>query len=422
MGDEQGPRSRFTGRARKASNLPGIATLLLVAACGFPRPADVGDDATAGCKRDQDCGGTTPFCVDTSCVVCKASTSCPAERPVCDTSSHDCRTCAKDSECDSGACDLAAGTCVSQGAIRYASPTGTDADPCIKTAPCSLHQGANLVDVAHSYIVLLPGSYPGRFGFDHQTATIVGNNATIAFTTPDSEVDVTNGSAVTIRDIQVEEPPGVPTDGVGWIVLINSTIFVDRMQSDTKTMSPIVGRSGDTITVRRSSFTGLAPFGTRLIADTCSFQNGSLGATGSIDVTNSVFISSGIGINPPSTASFNSKVINNTFFGGGVFCTVTGAVATFTNNIFYNYTSIDVSNNCQYDYNLVTPNKTLGGNGNTTGDPMFVDSAHGDLHLKPGSAAIDAGDPSLVSIDRDFDGTHRPQGTRSDIGAFEYKP
>jgi hypothetical protein len=124
-----------------------------------------------------------------------------------------------------------------------------------------------------------------------------------------------------------------------------------------------------------------------------------------------------VGIN---SSIFGSKIVNNTFFQGTVSCS--GVGAQFINNIFYNYTSITATPSCAFQYNLVTPLKDLGGNGNTNGDPMFVDSAHGDFHLKLGSAAIDAGDPSLVSIDRDFDATHRPQGTRSDIGAFEYKP
>jgi hypothetical protein len=426
MGDQLAPGSRFFGRWPTAANWVGIATLL-TAACGFPRPADVGDDAAAGCTRDQDCGATTPFCVDTTCVVCKASASCPAERPVCDTIRHDCRSCEKDSECDSGACDIAAGACIGQGSIRYASPTGSNADPCTKTTPCSLQHAAELVDTAHSYVVLVPGRYEQFFGFSAQTATIVGNNATLAFTSTAFGADIRAGSSIAIRNIILEEPPDVLADGVGWILVANSKLDIDNIQSDAKSMAPLSGRGGDTITMRRSSFTGLAPDATRLVADACIFHTGGPGVGGSIELTNSVVIadstsnSSGValGINA-SGANPTSKISNNTFFRGSVFCT--GTAAQFINNIFYNHTSIGVGSGCAYQYNLVTPILDLGGSGNTTGDPMFVDAAHGDLHLKLGSAAIDAGDPSLVLIDRDFDGTHRPQGTRSDIGAFEYVP
>ncbi|HMG55987.1 MAG TPA: hypothetical protein VK601_20960, partial [Kofleriaceae bacterium] len=124
--------------------------VVLVAACGFPRPADLtgdaaGDDQPTGCTRDEDCGRSTPFCVDTVCAVCKASESCPTARPVCDMTGHDCRTCVKDAECDSGACDLAAGTCVEQGKILYVSPGGTVTDPCTRTMPCSFEHAATVV-------------------------------------------------------------------------------------------------------------------------------------------------------------------------------------------------------------------------------------------------------------------------------------
>src|SRR5262245_29286395 len=75
--------------------------LMLATACGFPKPADITPDATGSCSRDDECGGTTPFCVDNVCAVCKTSMSCPGIRPVCDMTSHECRTCVKDSECDS---------------------------------------------------------------------------------------------------------------------------------------------------------------------------------------------------------------------------------------------------------------------------------------------------------------------------------
>ncbi|HZP49307.1 MAG TPA: choice-of-anchor Q domain-containing protein [Vicinamibacterales bacterium] len=62
-------------------------------------------------------------------------------------------------------------------------------------------------------------------------------------------------------------------------------------------------------------------------------------------------------------------------------------------------------------------------------DPQFVDPAGGDLHLRPGSPAIDAGDVNAVyatfqdrygiAILVDKDGVPRPQGSAADIGAYE---
>ena len=71
---------------------------------------------------------------------------------------------------------------------------------------------------------------------------------------------------------------------------------------------------------------------------------------------------------------------------------------------------------------------TLPGNvGNWIGDPMFVDSSAGDLHLTGGSPAIDAGHNDSAPAG-DFDGNHRPQdgdgdcNAEVDPGAFEASP
>lgn len=56
--------------------------------------------------------------------------------------------------------------------------------------------------------------------------------------------------------------------------------------------------------------------------------------------------------------------------------------------------------------------------GNVVADPLFVAPDVGDVHLAPGSPAIDAG-AGIPGLTTDRDGEPRPQGAAIDVGAFE---
>jgi len=94
---------------------------------------------------------------------------------------------------------------------------------------------------------------------------------------------------------------------------------------------------------------------------------------------------------------------------------VVGTVAS--HEIDYNlaYRSDGQPSACyQVDWNCRYPSHDL-----WNVDPLFVDAAGGDFHLRSGSPCIDAG-IALPEVTNDFEGNPRPQGAGCDIGAYEY--
>ncbi len=120
-------------------------------------------------------------------------------------------------------------------------------------------------------------------------------------------------------------------------------------------------------------------------------------------------------------SSPSAQVINNTFYLNGTAILRDADSVIVKNNIFFNNTT-GISQGAVVSQNNITfnaffPNTTAGPQGTnfipnpliTLTDPLFVDVANFDFHLKSGSPCIDNGDSNITDV---------IDGTRSDMGAY----
>ena len=125
----------------------------------------------------------------------------------------------------------------------------------------------------------------------------------------------------------------------------------------------------------------------------------------------------------------NNVVKNNIFYAGdaGWFIrswstVMTGNVVDY--NLFYTTASNprwEWKNQTYTSFAAYQPGSGNDAHSLNGQDPLLVDPTAGDLHLQPGSPAIDAGQTLAESGPYDIDGDARVQGNSIDIGADEYR-
>jgi predicted outer membrane repeat protein len=163
-------------------------------------------------------------------------------------------------------------------------------------------------------------------------------------------------------------------------------------------------------------------------------EGGGLASGGSPRLTNVTFSGNSASYGGGLYSSSGSPTLTNvtfsadsaSYYGGGLYNP--GGRATLTNCILWGDRGGEMYNgpgSTAVSYSDVQGGYS--GTGNINADPLFVNAAAGDLHLKAGSPCIDAGTNSGAPA-FDLDGTPRPidgKGTGTaitDLGAFEYKP
>lgn len=105
---------------------------------------------------------------------------------------------------------------------------------------------------------------------------------------------------------------------------------------------------------------------------------------------------------------------NGAFVGGGIYSR--GSSPTITNSIFWDEVFL-LDGAITINYSVIQGGYT--GEGNIDADPLFVDPANRNYHLRVGSPCINAGTSDGAPL-TDLDGTPRPQGSGYDMGAYEF--
>ncbi|MCX5743278.1 MAG: hypothetical protein NT062_12360 [Proteobacteria bacterium] len=307
------------------------------------------------------------------------------------------------------------------------SATGAPTGACTMAETCTIAKAITLVDTGHRYVKLAGGNYPVSVDVTDKQFTMHAAGATIG-----GGFQVVDTSDITIRGADIPggllatsstATPKITFEHVTLLNIIANPATVTLRDSRVTPGTQNSAVSAQTNGARASSITldrtvvdggdGMCIQGTSQLHVTNSvianqipnssllYCNGVPGVTGQITIEHSTLYEAPIAC---ATGTANVHLINTIVARAGSADAVTGS-------------------RCELAYTLVTPSTTalIGSHILQNADPMFTSPTTGDFHLRVGSAAIDAGDPTTTPIP-DLDGTPRPQGAAVDLGAFEYKP
>ena len=279
------------------------------------------------------------------------------------------------------------------------------------------------------------GAYYPTSGTDRSVSFVLESGIMIygGFVSGDTTLlqrDWVNNITVLSGDIGVQ---GDNTDNSFQVVFYESTIFGFKGGVDGFTVTGGYADGGG----NEVSGGGMYILGNGFLVANCIFKmnyakdfGGGIYGTGSnIRIINSSIINntaaSGGGIYVNASFFYGKpQIINSSFYGnnastgGGMYSN--NSSPGVINSIFWgNGTEIENSGSNIPDVTYSIVEGGYSGTGNINADPLFVNAAAGDLHLLPGSPAIDAGTVTSAPT-TDYDGESRPQGNGYDIGFDEW--
>lgn len=411
---------------------------------GTTPTCDTTTHTCVGCIDSSQCGGATPVCdsMTMACVGCLDSSQCMNPAPICDTSMMTCRACTTDDECPSKVCDVDSGSCVDGSSVLYAAPGAADTSDCGLNTPCSITHAIALADAVKNTIRMLPGTYTAAVQISGKGVSIVGTGAILA-SSANTSVDANSNADVGIRGLDVEATSASQAIGCSsqsgrttltlTDVTANTALAAGQGLTASNCQLQVVHAKIDGASITTGTVATFDRSWIHGTGDWAIYMNGASSPV-SVAVTNSVLVDGVrtdlIGDYGVLRVSFSTIVSSGSAgFPTPQSCSSSGSAhpptVTFSDDIIFGGTmgdSLTISNaSCTVDHVLAYPQSTSIPGVTSTMDPMLVDPTNGDYHLKAGSPAIDLGDPTATDA-HDYDGTPRPQGTRDDLGAFEYHP
>jgi hypothetical protein len=320
---------------------------------------------------------------------------------------------------------LLAGAATASAAQRYASPSGTAADPCTQVSPCDIVTAINgkigNMPGTGDEVIVRPGSYykvgttstplsaeleplvaESIHGVAGQPRPVIHSAAG-----PYALFLVGPSSGLSATDLDIEQ---TATSG-GGLLLSNATVDELIVHADGFACVPESGTITNSVCWTSNLGSGWAG----LDVDWGGSSSSSV-TLRNVDVFATHTGNNGIVLDGGGTGAFTLNATNVIARGGNDATHFDVNVIPFTGTFTANFSHSDYATTNTSATGHITPAGTAG---NVTADPALADPAAGDFHETAASPTIDAGlvDPANGAFD--FDGQARVAGALTDIGADE---
>jgi hypothetical protein len=442
--------------------LRAAACATAIAACGFPKPADVPE-----CAKSSDCASAAaPYCVDSTCasacrlnehcqglsgtsfcqtatgkcVGCLDATACSTDKPVCDATGV-CRACSRDDECASGVCVDAEGRCAMASEVVFLAQQASDNATCSAAAPCRSFAAAlaaaspqrNILHIVGGTYTTAMGIAPAgpRFTIDGSD-TIVTVDQGVAFSSAEAR------QTITVSRVTINAAGGTSVSATngGAILLYKVTLGGKAVATggslgiQNSSVRDVTCSAAGAVDIEESTVGRVDAGNCGLTAQRDRFNDEIEANGGKVIVENSLIVSQNEvqdGVLIPSSLTGSRFAFNTLVNFSGVDGTSTAlscnAGLDVSSNIFaWHSSSSMVIEGCVPHHSLFdtfAPTALVGANHQGDALTFFVDLNGRDVHLSAASPALRIGEANVVDVDIDGAARPDPAGSSPDAGAYE---